>query len=142
MHDATCQRIREVADAHALPLPDALRPESIPGPKHMYHVNFSVFRSTVDVWGISQVNLCASTMLFVPKCQRGGRGVHLGARRRLLYGAAALRRRGEEVGVVDKAICPPPSGALRATLHVPTPLGGAVPSPASARKTNPKQPIC
>lgn len=58
MHDATCQRIREVADAHALPLPDALRPDSIPGPKHIYHVNFSVFRSTVDVWGISQVRAC------------------------------------------------------------------------------------
>jgi hypothetical protein len=41
MHDATCARIREVAEAHKLPLPDALRPTSIPGPKHMYHVNMS-----------------------------------------------------------------------------------------------------
>ena len=114
MYDATCQRIREVAEEARLPLPDALRPEAIPGPKQMYHVNLSggglcfgglfrmskrqpvgrgsfgradawrvfrsgfahllgsfdglsadahlanrtlsaVFRSTVDVWGISQV---------------------------------------------------------------------------------------
>lgn len=55
MYDATCSKIREVAERNSLPLPDALRPSSIPGPKQMYHVNLSVFRSTVDVWGISQV---------------------------------------------------------------------------------------
>ena len=112
MYDATCQRIREVAEAEGLPVPDALRPNSIPGPKDLYHINLSggppraagvrprcelapahaqglhhhalggccifvfsfrlcqllcspptfppsgcptVFRSTVDVWGISQV---------------------------------------------------------------------------------------
>ncbi|GBF89380.1 arginine decarboxylase [Raphidocelis subcapitata] len=55
MHDATCERIRAVAEAHNLPLPDALRPTSIPGPKQLYHVNMSVFRSSVDVWGISQL---------------------------------------------------------------------------------------
>ena len=41
MYDATCQRIREVAEEARLPLPDALRPEAIPGPKQMYHVNLS-----------------------------------------------------------------------------------------------------
>ena len=41
MHDATCERIRAVAEAHNLPLPDALRPTAIPGPKQMYHVNMS-----------------------------------------------------------------------------------------------------
>ncbi|KAI8463251.1 MAG: arginine decarboxylase [Monoraphidium minutum] len=55
MYDATCQRISEVAEENGLPVPDALRPTSIPGPKQLYHVNLSVFRSTVDVWGISQV---------------------------------------------------------------------------------------
>jgi hypothetical protein len=41
MHDATCERIRAVAEAHNLPVPDALRPTAIPGPKQMYHVNMS-----------------------------------------------------------------------------------------------------
>lgn len=40
MFDATCQRIREVAEANSLPLPDALRPTAVPGTK-MYHVNMS-----------------------------------------------------------------------------------------------------
>lgn len=40
MFDATCQRIREVAEQNQLPLPDALRPSAVPGTK-TYHVNMS-----------------------------------------------------------------------------------------------------
>lgn len=41
MFDAACERIRELAVAHDLPLPDALRPDAAaPGTK-MYHVNMS-----------------------------------------------------------------------------------------------------
>jgi hypothetical protein len=40
MFDAACERIREVACESDLPLPDALRPDAVPGTK-MYHVNMS-----------------------------------------------------------------------------------------------------
>ena len=40
MFDAACERIREVARESDLPLPDALRPDAVPGTK-MYHVNMS-----------------------------------------------------------------------------------------------------
>jgi hypothetical protein len=40
MFDATCARIRQVAQANDLALPDALRPDAVPHSK-MYHVNMS-----------------------------------------------------------------------------------------------------
>ncbi|KAI3425248.1 hypothetical protein D9Q98_009016 [Chlorella vulgaris] len=54
MFDATCARIRQVAQANDLALPDALRPDAVPHSK-MYHVNMSVFRSAVDSWAIQQL---------------------------------------------------------------------------------------
>ncbi|GAB4817650.1 hypothetical protein N2152v2_004696 [Parachlorella kessleri] len=54
MYDATCQKIRETAETYKLAVPESLRPTTLPGPKNMYHINLSVFRSAVDSWGIQQ----------------------------------------------------------------------------------------
>lgn len=41
MFDAACERIRQVAREHDLPLPDALRPDAALPHTKMYHVNMS-----------------------------------------------------------------------------------------------------
>jgi ferric-dicitrate binding protein FerR (iron transport regulator) len=65
MFDAACERIRDVAQASDLPLPDALRPDAVPHAK-MYHVNMSGQRGG---WG-----------------RRGGGAVLLGAGAGLVVG--------------------------------------------------------
>ncbi|KAL4430339.1 hypothetical protein ABPG77_002145 [Micractinium sp. CCAP 211/92] len=55
MFDAACERIRQLAREHDLPLPDALRPDAALPHTKMYHVNLSVFRSAVDSWAIQQL---------------------------------------------------------------------------------------
>jgi hypothetical protein len=59
MHDATCQKIQQVAEEHNLEMPDSLRPTSIPGPKQMYHVNMSggLINDIMRGWGGGRVRV-------------------------------------------------------------------------------------
>lgn len=41
LYDATCLRIREIAERSQLSVPESLRPTAVPGPKTMYHINLS-----------------------------------------------------------------------------------------------------
>ena len=112
MFDAACERIRQVALAHDLPLPDALRPDAVPHTR-MYHVNMSgEAAAPPPPWPPCPPSGWPAPALPLPALGPAG-------------GCSCLRlgRRLARPGLPPATHAAPPSRVERPTGHLTTPLG-------------------